>query len=328
MASRRVLCVVLAAVAALAAALGAPARAEERYPARPITMVVPYSPATGIDIVARTLAPKITERWGEAVVIDNKPGNSGNIGAAAVANAPANGYTLMTTVITFAMTPALSRTMPYDALKDFTPIAEVATGSMALAVNPTRLPVKTLDELIAAARAKPGQLNYASPGSGTPQHLGMELFKQRLGLDIVHVPYKGAAGAMNDLVGGQVEIAYLPVHTALPFAADGRLRILAVASNKRSILASDVPSFKELGYDNMDIELWYGIFGPAKLPPEIVAKWSHELADILQLPDIKDGLLKQGLAPFYAPPEALGELMTADVARWRAVVEKAGIQPD
>jgi tripartite-type tricarboxylate transporter receptor subunit TctC len=316
------------ALGVLVAAPAAPARAADAYPTRPITMIVPYTPATGIDIVARTLGPKISERWGQPVVIDNKPGNSGNIGAAAVANAAANGYTLMTTVVTFAMTPALSRAMPYDAISGFTPVAEVATGSMALAVNPTRLPVKSLNELIQAARARPGQLNYASPGNGTPQHLGMELFKQQLGLDIVHVPYKGAAGAMNDLVGGQVEIAYLPVHTALPFAADGRLRILAVAANKRSILAAGVPSFKELGYDNMDIELWYGIFGPAKLPAEIVAKWQHDLVEILELADVKEGLLKQGLAPFYAPADALAALMKSDVARWRAVVEKAGIQPD
>ena len=141
-------------------------------------------------------------------------------------------------------------------------------------------------------------------------------------------PYKGAAGAMQDLVGGQVEIAYLPVHTALPFVAAGKLRVLAVASNKRSILAPDAPSFEELGYDNMDIELWYGIFGPAKLPAEIVARWSGELAAVLDLGDVKEALLKQGLAPTFAPPQALGTLMRDDVARWRAVVEKAGIQPD
>ena len=313
-------------IAAVAVAL--PARAADPYPSRPITMIVPYTPGTGIDIVARTLGPKLTERWGQAVVVDNKPGNSGNIGAQAVATAPPDGYTLMTTVMAFAMTPALTKTLPYDPIRDFTPIAKVATGSMALAVNPTKLPVKSLAELIAAARERPGKLNYASPGNGTPQHVGMELFKQRLGIDIVHVPYKGAAGAMQDLVGGQVEIAYLPVHTALPFVAAGKLRILAVASDKRSILAPDAPSFKELGFDDMDIELWYGIFGPAKLPADIVAKWSGELAAILALDDVKDALLKQGIVPAFAPSEALGALMRDDVARWRAVVEKAGIQPD
>jgi tripartite-type tricarboxylate transporter receptor subunit TctC len=320
---RRIVPVLIAAVALALAARGA-----EPYPSRPITMIVPYTPGTGIDIVARTLGPKLTERWGQAVVVDNRPGNSGNIGAHAVATAPPDGYTLMTTVIAFAMTPALTKTLPYDPIRDFTPIAKVATGSMALAVNPTKLPVKSLAELIAVARERPGKLNYASPGNGTPQHLGMELFKQRLGIDIVHVPYKGAAGAMQDLVGGQVEIAYLPVHTALPFAAAGKLRVLAVASDKRSILAPDAPSFKELGYDNMDIELWYGIFGPANLPAEIVAKWSAELAAVLDLDDVKENLLKQGLAPTFAPPDALGALMRDDVARWRAVIERAGIQPD
>ena len=314
-------------VIALLAAAGSAAAAEP-YPSRPIAMIVPYTPGTGIDIVARTVGAKLAERWGEPVVVDNRPGNSGNIGAHAVATAQPNGYTLMTTVITFAMTPALSRDLPYDPIKDFTPVAEVATGSMALAVNPRRLPVTSVAELVAAAKAHPGQLNYASPGNGTPQHLGMELFKQRLGLDIVHVPYKGAAGAMTDLIGGQVEIAYLPVHTALPFAADGRLRILAVAGDKRSILAPDAPSFKELGYDNMDIELWYGIFGPAGLPPDIVAAWQDALAGVLALPDVKGNLVKQGLVPNYRPSAALGALMNADVQRWRAVVEKAGIKPD
>jgi tripartite-type tricarboxylate transporter receptor subunit TctC len=320
---RRIVPVLIAAVA-----LALAARAADPYPSRPITMIVPYTPGTGIDIVARTLGPKLTDRWGQAVVVDNRPGNSGNIGAHAVATAPPDGYTLMTTVITFAMTPALTKTLPYDPIRDFTPIVKVATGSMALAVNPTKLPVKSLAELIAAARERPGKLNYASPGNGTPQHLSMELFKQRLGIDIVHVPYKGAAGAMQDLVGGQVEIAYLPVHTALPFAAAGKLRILAVAGKTRSMLAPDAPSFKELGYDDMDIELWYGIFGPARLPAEIVAKWSAELAAVLDLDDVKEALLKQGLVPSFEPSQALGKLMRDDVARWRAVVEKAGIQPD
>ncbi len=312
---------------ALALVIAAAAQAES-YPERPVTMIVPYTPGTGIDIVARTLGPKISERWGQAIVVDNRPGASGNIGAQAVAAAPPTGYTLMTTVVTFAMTPALSRQLPYDPIACFTPIAQVATGSMALAVNPAKLAVKTMPELVEAAKARPGTLNYASPGNGTPQHLGMELLKQRLGLDIVHVPYKGAAGAMNDLIAGQVELAYLPVHTALPFAADGRLRILAVAGNKRSILAPEQPSFKELGYDNMDIELWYGIFGPANLPAEVVRRWEGVIAGVLGLEDVKETLLKQGLAPSFASSTSMAATMASDVARWREVVEKAGIQPD
>jgi tripartite-type tricarboxylate transporter receptor subunit TctC len=324
---RRLLRAVGASLGALLAGAGV-APAAEPYPSRPITMIVPYTPGSGIDIVARTLGPKLTERWGQPIVVDNRPGNSGNIGAHAVATAPPTGYSLMTTVITFAMTPALTRQLPYDPVADFTPVAEVATGSLAFAVNPTKLPVKSLAELIAAAKAKPGQLNYASPGNGTPQHLGMELFKQRLGLDIVHVPYKGAAGAVSDLVGGQVEIALLPVHTALPFATTGQLRILAVAGDKRSILAPTAPSFRELGYDNMDIELWYGIFGPAKLPDDVVATWTRALADVLELADVKHGLMQQGLVPSFAPSGALAALVQTDVKRWRTVVEKAGIQPD
>ena len=315
------------AVAALLVTAAGGAAAED-YPTRPITLVVPYSPSTGIDIVARLIGPKISERWGHPVVIDNRPGNSGNIGAYVVSSAKPDGYTLMVTVITFAMTPALTKQLPYDPIADFTPIAEVATGAMALAVNPDKLPVKSVAELIAYAKQHPGQLNYASPGNGTPQHLGVELLKQRLGVDIVHVPYKGTAGAMTDLIGGQVEIAYLPVHVALPHAQSGKLRILAVAGSQRSVLAPDAPSFKELGYDNMDIELWYGIFGPAKLPPEIADKWQRELPAIMALPDVKDQLMRQGMVPMYAPAPELGALMKTDVARWRTVVEKAGIQPD
>lgn len=315
------------AVALAAACLSAPASAQT-YPARPITLVVPYTPGTGIDIIARTLGPKLTERWGQPVVVDNRPGASGNLGADIVAKSAPTGYTLMVTVVTFTVAPAMTRNMPYDVVKDFTPLAEVATGSMALVVNPKALPVNSLQELIEEARKHPGTLNYASSGNGTPQHLGPELLKQGLGLDIVHVPYKGAAGQVTDLVAGHVHFAYLPVHTALPFAQAGQLRVLAVASDKRSILAPDAPSFKELGYSNLDIELWFGLYGPAKLPAEIVEKWAQTLPAILDQADVKEAWLKQGLVPFYAPSAAFGTLTANELARWRGVVEKAGIQPE
>ncbi|HEX9466310.1 MAG TPA: tripartite tricarboxylate transporter substrate binding protein [Alphaproteobacteria bacterium] len=300
----------------------------QTYPSRPITLVVPYTPGTGIDIIARTLAPRITERWGQPVIVDNKPGASGNLGADLVAKSAPTGTTLMVTVVTFTVAPAMTKNMPFDVAKDFTPIAEVATGSMALVVNPKVLPVASLKELIDEARKHPGTLNYGSPGSGTPQHLGPELLKQGLGIDIVHVPYRGAAGQVTDLIAGQVHFAYLPVHTAMPFTQTGQLRVLAVASDRRSLLAPDAPSFKELGYANLEMELWFGIYGPAKLPPDVVQKWAELLPPILELPEVKDTWLKQGLVPFYAPSEEFGRLTLSELARWKAVVEKAGIQPE
>jgi tripartite-type tricarboxylate transporter receptor subunit TctC len=312
---------------ALAGLLSGPAAAQT-YPARPVTLIVPYAPGTGIDIVARTIGPKLSEKWGQPIVVDNRAGASGNLGADLVAKAMPNGYTLMVTVVTFAMTPGLTKNLPYDPINDFTPIAQAATGSMAMAINPTTLPVNSLQELIALAKSKPGQLNYASPGNGTAHHLGMELFKQQLGLDIVHVPYRSAAGQVTDVVSGQVPLTYLPVHTALPFAQGGQLKILAVASSKRSILAPDAPSFAELGFPNMDIELWFGIYGPAKLPADVVQRWDRDLPGVLAQPDVKDNWLKQGLVPNYADAAGLDRLTRSEVARWRSVVEKAGITPD
>jgi tripartite-type tricarboxylate transporter receptor subunit TctC len=300
----------------------------QSYPSRPITLVVPYTPGTGIDIVARTIGPRLTERWNQPIVVDNKPGASGNLGADIVAKARPDGYTLMVTVITFAMTPGMSKTIPYDVVADFTPIAEAATGNMALVVSTKALQAETMKDLVAYARANPGKLNYASPGNGTPQHLGVELLKQQLNIDMVHVPYRGAAGAVTDLIAGQVQLAYLPVHTALPFAQNGQVRVLAVASKTRSILAPDAPSFNELGYSNMDIELWFGIYGPAKLPAEIVEKWNRDLPAILETPELKETWLKQGLVPAYAPSAAFTAFTKSEVAKWRTVVEKSGIQPD
>ncbi len=319
----RFVCLVLAALV-LPAFLSAGSRAED-YPARAITLIVPFTPASGIDIIARTVAPKVSERWHQPVVVENKPGASGGIGAQLVAKAEPNGYTLLVTGPPFAVLPALSKKPPYDVGKDFTPIAETATGSLALVVSPKALPVTSLKELIAAAKAKPGKLNYSSPGPGTLQHLGMELLKQELGLDVVHVAYHGASTALTDLVAGQIEFAYLPVHSAMPFANSGQLRILAVTSPQRSKLAPDVPSFNELGYPNMNFSLWYGMFGPPGLPRAIVDKWNRELPGIIGASDTTAPWSKQGLEPLYEPPAALAKLVSGEVARWHAVAQKAGV---
>ena len=300
----------------------------QTWPARPVTLIVPFSPGTGIDIIARTLAPKLAERLGQGFVVDNKPGASGNLGAELTAKAPPNGHTWMITVNAFVITPALYRSIPYDPVADFAVAGKLATGSLALVVNPSVLPVKTLDELAAAARARPGKINYGSPGNGTPQHLGIELLKQRLKLDILHVPYKNAAGSTTDLLGGQVQMAVLPVHTALPFAKAGKLNVLAVSGESRSVLAPDSPSFAELGLKNLDMDLYYWIAAPAGTPRDILLRMNREVGAVLQLPDVREALLKQGLVPSTSTPEEISATIRTDVERWKKFIADAKITAD
>jgi tripartite-type tricarboxylate transporter receptor subunit TctC len=311
------------ALALALASFNAPAQS---YPSRPITLVVPYTPGTGIDIIARTVAPRLTERWKEPVIVDNKPGASGNIGAAMVAKAAPDGYTMMVTVNTFTITPALYKSIPYDPVKDFAPVGRVANGNVALVANPAVLPVKNLEELKAAARTR--KLNYSSPGNGTPQHLAVELLKQRLGIDILHVPYKGAAQALTDLLGGQVQLAVLPVHTALPHARAGKLTVIAVSGERRSVLAPDSPSFAELGLKNLDIDLYFWIAGPAGLPPEIVQKWNQEIASILSVAEVRDTLMKQGMVPAPGSPDEIATQIRGDIERWSKFIRDTGITAD
>ncbi len=300
----------------------------QTWPQRPVTLVVPYAPGTGIDIIARTLSPKLAERLGQGVIVENKPGASGNLGADVVAKAQPNGHTLMITVNTFVITPALYKNLPYDPVNDFTAMGKLATGNLALVVNATALPVKTLDELVAQVKARPGKINYGSPGNGTPQHLAIELLKQRLNLDIVHVPYKNAAAANQDLLGGQVQMAVLPVHTALPFAKAGRLNVIAVSGESRSVLAPDQPSFAEVNLKNLDIDLYYWIAGPPNTPKEITARVNREVAAILAMPDVRETLLKQGLIPATSTPEEISKVIRDDIGRWKKFIDAAGIKAD
>lgn len=312
---------------AMAVAHGTPAAAQA-YPSRPISLIVPFTPGSGIDIVARSLGQKLSDRWGQPVVVDNKPGASGGLGAELVSKAAPSGYTFMVTAAAMAVLPALSKHPPYDPARDFTAVAETTTGHLALTVNPKVLPVSTLKDFVALAKSKPGQINYSSPGPGTLQHLGTELLKQELGIDVTHIPYRGASGALTDLVAGQVDMAVLPVHTALPFTTAGQLRMLAVSTPERSPLAPDVPTFVELGYPHMVFELWYGVFGPPGLPAEIVGKWERELAVSLAEPDIKGPWSKQGLEPRFAPSKEFAALVKSEYARWREVGEKAHLTAD
>jgi tripartite-type tricarboxylate transporter receptor subunit TctC len=297
------------------------------YPSRRITVVVPYTAGSGFDTVARTIGQKFSERHGQPVIVDNRPGASGTLGAEIVANAPPDGYTLLLTGTPLTVSPSINTSIRFDAVTDFTPLGNVAVSGLALTVT-SSFPAASFDEFLKVVRANPGKLNYSSPGTGTLQHLGMELFKLQLGLDVVHVPYRGAATALTDLLTGQVQFTFLPVHSARPHVAGGKLRMLAVAGSKRSMFAPEVPTLSELGYPTVEFELWYGFFGPAKLPPEITELWERELAAIVALPDVKDGLERQGLATTFWDAQATGERVKSEVVRWREVVEKAGIKAE
>lgn len=319
-------CICLAALVSLQ---GQPPAAAQAYPLRRIALIVPYGPGSAFDVVARTVGQKLSERWGQPVVPDNKPGASGTIGTEIVANAAPDGYTILLGGGTLAVYPSTIKNLRFDPVADFTPIGLIAAGAVALVVNPRALPVKSVDELIATVRAHPGRYNFSSPGVGTLQHLGMELFRQELHLDVVHVPYRaGALSAMPDLLSGAVQFAYVPVNAARPLVAEGKLRMLAVASSKRTPLAPATPSLSELGHPSLDFETWFGFFGPARLPPDIVQKWDAELTAINALPDVKETLLKQGLAPFPLNAAQTAVQLKNEIARWRSVVEKAGIKPE
>jgi tripartite-type tricarboxylate transporter receptor subunit TctC len=316
---------------ALAAALTLAAlpavHAQERYPSRPIRMIVPFTAGTGIDILARVIGQKLSERLKVPVVVENRAGASGNIGTEAVSKSPADGYTLLMTASTIVQNAALSRSVPYDPVRGFTPIGLAAIGNMALVVHPS-VPAKSVAEFVALAKAQPGRLNYASPGSGTPHHLAMELFKLNFGIDITHVPYKGTAGAVTDLLGGQVQAMFLPVHVALPQARSGKLRILAAGGSRRSPVTPDLPSLAEEGVRDIDVDIWYALFAPAGLPREMVSLLNAEMVAILAQSEVRDNLQKQGLNPVTGTPEELARLVETDLERWTRVVRAARISSD
>src|SRR4030095_10571910 len=240
----------------------------EKLSDRPITIVVPFTAGTGIDILARILGEELQQRWGQAVNIENRPGARGNIGSQYAATRGPDGHTLMMTVNTFVMNVSLFKSVPYDPQKSFAPIAEVAVGALALAVHPS-LKATSAQGLVALAKANPGALTYASPGRGTPQHLAMELLKLTAQIDLVHVPYSGSAGAVRDLVGGHVGAMFIPLHTVLPLSQDNHVRVLAIGSEKRSSLAPEVPTLAEAGVTGFEVDLWYALLAPAGTPADI-----------------------------------------------------------
>jgi tripartite-type tricarboxylate transporter receptor subunit TctC len=307
---------------------GGSAIAQEPYPGKPIKIIVPFTPGTGIDILARTLWQKMGNDWKIGVVVDNRPGASGNIGTEAVAKSPPDGYTLLMTASTIVLNRSLFKSIPYDPVKDFAPVAPLAIGRLALVTHPS-VNAKTAKELIAFAKANPGKLFYGSPGNGTPHHLAMEVFKSATGVDIVHVPYKGTASAVQDLIGGQIGVMFLPVHVALPLVEAGKLNMLAAGGSQRASATPNVPSLAEAaGVRDIDTDIWYALYAPAQTPREIVTKLNGEMNAVLKNADVADTLMKQGLQPTGGTPDQLEQLTKSDLERWAKVVRDAKIQPD
>ena len=297
------------------------------YPSRPVHLIVPYTPGTGADILARLLGPKLGERWKVGVPTENKPGATGNIGADFVAKAAADGHTLLFVATSFGTTPALQKNLPYDPVKSFDPVALIATSGLVVVVHP-QVPARSMKELIEAAKRQPGKMHYSSPGNGGPQHLAMELVKLETGMDIVHVPYKAAAGALADVVGGHVDATVAAVQTAHPHVQSGRLRALAVMSLERSSAYPDVPTMKEQGLPDLEVETWYAAFAPANTPSQIIRKLNSDINAVLREPQVREAIEKQGMSPVGGTPQRLAELVKNEIPRWTRVVAAAGIKAD
>ena len=313
---------------ALASAVPGAAFAQEAFPSRPVRMIVPFAPGGGIDVVGRTLGAKLAERWKQPVVIENRPGASGAIGTELAAKAPADGYTLLMSVNTIVMVPSLNPKTPYDPVRDFAPVSTVALGRLSLVVHPS-LGVKSVAELAALAKAEPGKLNYGSPGSGTPHHLSMELFKQRAGIEITHIPYKGSDGFLTGILSGQTQAVFMPIHQALAQVQAGKLVMLAAGGKERAAVTPNVPSLAEAaGISDMDVDMWYAAYLPAATPRDIVQRVNADVNAVLKLPEIADVLGKQGLTPMGGTSADLAAITATDLARWAKVISAAKIKAD
>jgi tripartite-type tricarboxylate transporter receptor subunit TctC len=318
--SRSLLHVALVLSASLAMPLGAFAQT----PGRTITIVVPFTPGTGPDILARTIGEEIQRRWNQPVVVDNKPGASGNIGTQVVARAAPDGHTLLMTSNPFTANISLLKDVAYDPIKSFAPIVAPGYGVLALAVHPS-LPVASTKEFIDYAKARPNEIDYGSPGIGTPHHLAMELFKLSAKVEVRHIPYRGSAGAVTDLIGGHVKAGFMAVHLALPLVRENQMRLLGVASLERAKVAPDLPTLDSQGITGFEVHLWYGLLAPAGTPREVILRYNAVVNEILQQPKTADALARQGLTVAGGTPEQFGQFVAADSARWQKVVKDAGI---
>lgn len=298
------------------------------YPSKPIRIVAPFPPGGPADILSRIIGHKLSQSWGQQVIVDNRPGAGGNIGADLVAKAAPDGYTLLLGFVgTHAINASLYAKMPYDNVKDFEPVSQIAAVTIVLVVHPS-VPALSIKELIALAKSKPGQLTFGSPGNGTPQHLAGQLFNTMAGVDMLHVPYKGAVPALTDLLGGQVSMIFSSMPPALPLVKTGKIRALGVTSATRSPAAPAIPTITESGLPGYEVNNWYGILAPRGTPKEIVSKLNAEIVKILNMPDVKESLAVQGAEPVSGTPEQFAAYIKEETEKWAKIVKYSGARLD
>ncbi len=299
----------------------------QAWPAQTIKIVVPFTAGTGMDTIARAVAPRLGERLGQPVVVQNQAGASGNIGADAVAKASPDGYTVLMGANTMLMASQLYKNVPFNPTKDFTPLSLAAWGTLMLVSNP-KTGIKTVQDLVKQAKSKPGSISFGSPGVGTPHHMAMELFKAKTELFMLHVPYRGTAGYTQDLLSGELNVGFLPVHIAQGFVNAGKLNALAVGSPKRHPVASNVATFNEMGIKGVEVDLWYAFFAPGKTPPAVVSRLNAEISAILKQADVSDLLKRAGMDAATSSTDELTQLVAKDYPRWGEVIKRNGISAE
>jgi len=319
-------CTGTALLLALAAA-AASAQTPPQYPVRAVRIIVPFPPGGGTDIISRTIAQKLNEAWAQPVIVDNRAGANGIIGTEMLAKAKPDGYTLGVVIANHAINPSLYANLPYDTLRDFAPITLMAQYPYILTVHPS-LPAKSVREFIALAKARPGQLSYASSGNGSGPHLGMELLKSTAKIDVVHVPYKGASPANADLLAGQVQVMFNNFLAAMPFITSHRLRVLAVTTEQRSKAMPELPTIAESGLPGFDVKSYYAMIAPAGTPHAIVSKIQADVAAALRVPAVNTRLTAEGAEPVGSTPEQLGKLLKEEIQKWSRVVREAHVKPE
>jgi tripartite-type tricarboxylate transporter receptor subunit TctC len=314
-------------LALLSAAVVVSPAAAQQLSSRTITIIVPFTPATGPDVMARLIAEELKQRWKEPVIVENKAGATGTIGTQLVARAAPDGYTLLMTSNPFTSNVSLFGNLSYDPIKSFAPIIDVGAGALALCVHPS-VPARNVEEFIAYAKSQEEELNYGSPGIGGPHHLAMELFKQVTGIKMKHIPYRGSAGATQDIIGGHVSAGFLSLSIAAPLAENNSLRILGVASKNRVPTSPELPTLIEQGIKSFEAELWFALFAPAGTPPEIVARYNATINEIVRDPRIVEIAAKQGVVIRGGTPGQLSDFLVRDLATWQNVVKSAGIKAE
>ncbi|WP_207540389.1 tripartite tricarboxylate transporter substrate binding protein [Sabulicella rubraurantiaca] len=316
-----------AAILPAALAMAGTAAAQPAFPSRPVTLVAGFPPGGTVDLLGRILAPKLTELWRQPVLVENRPGGSGIVASQAVAAAPPDGHLLMIVPITHVTNASLHRSLPFDPIADFTPITLMASLPLMLVVGNNQ-PARNVTELMALVRERPGRLNCGSGGNGTSQHLACELFKSSGNLDIAHVPYRGNAAALTDVMSGQIEMLFDQMAVAVPHVREGRVRALAVTTAQRSPALPDVPTVAEAGIPGFEATAWFGLVGPPRMAPEVASRIQRDVASVLALQDVRDQLSNQGLTLVGGSPAEFGTFLRSEMTKWSEVIRRSGARVD